>query len=90
MVFRYNKLRARVFEKYYTLSAFAQKLSEEKGKNVLVQYVSAKLTGSVNFTIDDICLWSRLLDIPQEEIGIYFFDYELSKAESEKIKGVTA
>ena len=89
MVYRYNKLRARVFELYHTMSAFAQRLSEEKGKTVLVQYVSAKLTGSVKFTIDDVYIWSKLLEIPKEKIGIYFFDYELSKEESDRIKEAT-
>ena len=90
MVFRYNKLRGRIVEKFTTLSRFASALSTYKGKTVVVQVVSAKLTGAVRFTIDDVAEWSAVLEIPVEEIGLYFFDYELSNDESETIKDDTA
>ena len=90
MVFRYNKLRGRIVEKFTTLSRFASALSTYKKKTVVVQVVSAKLTGAIRFTIDDVAEWSAVLEIPVEEIGLYFFDYELSNDESEIIKDGTA
>ena len=84
MVFRYNKLRGRIVEKYTRQTAFAQALSEKVGHKVFVQTVNGKLSGALRFTINDVVIWCELLDIPKEEIGIYFFDYELTNDESEK------
>lgn len=67
MSMEYSKLRGRIVEKYGTMTAFAEKL------NIKVQTVSRKLNSDVGFTKDDILVWSELLDIPKEEIGIYFF-----------------
>ena len=86
MVFRYNKLRGRIVELFGTLSKFASALSAYKKKNIAVQVVSAKLTGAVKFTIDDVVEWSEVLKIPAGEIGAYFFDYELSKDETDMLK----
>ena len=88
MVFRYNKLRGRIVEKFGTLSNFALNLSAFKQKNIAVQVVSAKLNSKIGFTIDDVSEWCTLLEIPVAEIGSYFFDYELSKDESERLKTV--
>lgn len=67
MSMEYSKLRGRIVEKYGTMTAFAEKL------NIKVQTVSRKLNSDIGFTKDDILVWSDLLDIPKEEIGIYFF-----------------
>lgn len=67
MSMEYSKLRGRIVEKYGTMTAFAEKL------NIKVQTVSRKLNSDIGFTKDDILVWSELLDIPKEEIGIYFF-----------------
>lgn len=67
MSMEYSKLRGRIVEKYGTMTAFAEKL------NIKVQTVSRKLNSDVGFTKDDILVWSELLGIPKEEIGIYFF-----------------
>ena len=90
MLFKYNKLRGRIVEKFGTLSNFASELSIYKNKTIAVQVVSAKLNGKISFTTDDVMEWSEVLEIPVAEIGFYFFDYELSKDESERIKGVIA
>ena len=67
MSMEYSKLRGRIVEKYGTMTAFAEKL------NIKVQTVSRKLNSDIGFTKDDILVWSELLGIPKEEIGIYFF-----------------
>ena len=67
MSMEYSKLRGRIVEKYGSMTAFAEKL------NIKVQTVSRKLNSDIGFTKDDILVWSELLDIPKEEIGIYFF-----------------
>lgn len=90
MKFKYNKLRGRIVEKFRTYSNFASELSAYKKKTIAVQVVSGKLSGKISFTMNDVREWSEILEIPVEEIGIYFFDYELSKDESERIKEITA
>lgn len=67
MSMEYSKLRGRIVEKYGSMTAFAEKL------NIKVQTVSRKLNSDIGFTKNDILVWSELLDIPKEEIGIYFF-----------------
>jgi len=90
MVFKYNKLRGRIVEKFTTLSKFASALSTYRGKTIAIQVVSAKLNGTIRFTIDDVADWCSVLEIPAEEIGLYFFDYELSKDESDRFKEIRA
>ena len=65
----YPKLRGRIYEKYGSLSAFADALGVSK------QVISQKLNKHQGFTIANIGKWSELLDIQQEEIGVYFFDW---------------
>ncbi len=64
----YPKLRGRITEKYGTISAFADALGVSK------QGVSQKLNKHLGFSVGNIEKWSELLDIQQEEIGVYFFD----------------
>lgn len=65
--FLYPKLRGRIVEKYQNIANFARKLKVEP--NV----ISRKLSGKIGMTKNDIKIWSDLLEIPLEEIGIYFF-----------------
>lgn len=65
--FLYPKLRGRIVEKYQNIANFAKTLDIEP--NV----ISRKLSGKIGLTKKDIKLWSTLLEIPLEEIGIYFF-----------------
>ena len=64
----YPKLRGKIYEKYGTITAFADALGVSK------QVVSMKLNKHLGFTIANIEKWAELLDIQQEEIGAYFFD----------------
>ena len=64
----YPKLRGRIYEKYSSLTAFAKELGVSR------QVISQKLHKHSGFTIANIEKWCELLDIEQEEIGVYFFD----------------
>lgn len=66
--FLYPKLRGRIVEKYQSIANFAKKL------NVEPNVISRKLGGKIGLTVNDIKQWSNLLEIPLEEIGIYFFN----------------
>lgn len=69
----YRKLRGRITEKYGTQTAFSKALGKTK------QVVNRKLTGSVEFTREDILKWCELLDIDTSEIGSYFYALELNE-----------
>ena len=65
--YEYRKLKGRIVEKYGTMGAFAEALGLSK------QSLSLKMTGKVGLSQEDIELWSELLDIPQEDYGIFYF-----------------
>ncbi len=64
----YPKLRGRIYEKYGTMTAFAEALGIHR------QSLSLKMTKKVGISNAEIIRWCELLDIQQEEIGAYFFD----------------
>lgn len=66
--FKYAELRGRIVAKYRTIEAFAKELDRS------VVSVSRKLNCKSEFSQKDIILWSRLLEIPEADIGIYFFN----------------
>lgn len=68
MEFKYAKLRGRIKEKYGTENEFAK-----NGLNISHVSLSRKLNDKTSFSSDDIKTWCRLLDIPIEEAGLYFF-----------------
>lgn len=63
---RYGRLRSLVLQKYGSFSIFADRLDLSK------QTVSNKLCGKIEFTKTDILAWSRLLNIRDEDIPVYF------------------
>lgn len=67
MAFDYRKLLGRITEKAGTQANFAKKM------NLSERTVSLKLNGKVVFKQDEIIRASEVLEIPKEEIGIYFF-----------------
>lgn len=67
MIFDYRKLRGRIIEMYGTLSAFTTDFGTSKNT------FSRKLNNKVRFSVDDIILIIRLLQIQTSEIGEYFF-----------------
>jgi transcriptional regulator with XRE-family HTH domain len=67
MKYNYSKLLGRIRERGFTQEQLAGEIDKDKST------LSAKLNGKFAFTtneIDDIC---RVLDIPNNEIGEYFF-----------------
>ena len=67
MIFNYNKLRGRIVEKYGTIQAFADAIGVS-GTSIS-KYLNNKIEWGQR-TIDEAC---KALDIPREEIPIYFF-----------------
>lgn len=65
--YEYRKLKGRIVEKYGTMAAFAEALGLSK------QSLSLKMTGKVGLSQEDIEQWSELLDIQQEDYGIFYF-----------------
>lgn len=65
--FKYLKLRAKIKEKFGTEGRFAEELGISQVS------VSRKFNDKAQFSSEDIKLWCRLLDIPIEESGNYFF-----------------
>lgn len=66
-MFDTTKLRAKMVEKFHSVSKFATHMG------VAVQTVIAKLNGKREITKSDVCEWSAALEIPVDEIGVYFF-----------------
>lgn len=67
----FAKLRGRIVEIFGSQRRFA----EEVGKSEVT--IVSKLSGKMSFTMTDVQEWSRLLQIPLEEIGAYFFNEDL-------------
>lgn len=67
MAFNYNKLRGRIIEKYKSQTAFV------KAFGVSENTFSLKMNNKVRFSTDDITKITNMLDIPEIEIGEYFF-----------------
>ena len=67
MSFDYSKLRGRIIEKYGSQSNFAKKFGVSENT------FSQKMINKMRFTSDDIIKMSKLLSIPQDEVGFYFF-----------------
>ena len=84
MTFRYNKLRGRIVEIFGTQKNFSDAIGISDAT------VASRLSGRLKFSQDEIIAWCNALKIEANEIGVYFFDYELSKEESDRIKEVTA
>lgn len=67
MGYTYNKLKGRIVEKYGTRQQFASVLG------ISTTSLSKKLNGLTGFNQKDICVWCKLLDIPETDVGLYFF-----------------
>lgn len=74
-----KKLRIRILEYYDTQRSFAEALG--MSQNVL----SYRLQGRTQFRSDEIYKVCQMLDIPQEQIGEYFFNFAAQKKQ-EKAK----
>ena len=63
----FSKLRGRIYEKYGTMTRFAEALGTS------VAYVSSKLQGGEGYSQKTMYKWATLLEIPLEEYTNYFF-----------------
>lgn len=68
----YRKLRGRIVEKFGTIKAF----SDEIG--LTSTSASLKLNGKTAFDAPTMERWCNALEIPIEQAGLYFFDFELN------------
>lgn len=66
-MYKYNKLRGKIIEKYGTQEKFA------KAVGISENSLSKKMHCKTGISQSDICLWGKLLDIPVSEYGEYFF-----------------
>lgn len=74
MVFDFSKLRGRIKEQFGSEKAFAEALG------MTTSSLSARLNGKIQFDSDEIYLAAELLNIPDEEIGAYFFKPKFEKS----------
>lgn len=68
MAFDYSKLRGRVIEKYRTLGKFADAM------NLSLHSVANKINDKQHWKQMEIIRAIKLLDIPVDKIGEYFFN----------------
>lgn len=73
MAFDYRKLKGRIIEKYGSQLNFAD------AYGISENTLSLKMRNKVRFTSDDIIAISDMLDIPENEIGSYFFAKQVKK-----------
>ena len=67
MAFNYGKLLGRMKEMGLTQQALATKIGSNS------PMMSAKLNNKYTFTVKEIEAICKVLDIPKDEIGLYFF-----------------
>lgn len=67
MGFNFNKLRGKIVEKYGSQTAFVREFGVSENT------FSQKMNNKVRFSADDILKITKMLDIPGDEIGEYFF-----------------
>lgn len=66
-MFDYSKLRGRIIEKYGSIMRFAEDTSTSQPR------VSNILNDKAYLNQTEIIEWSDLLDIPHDDIALYFF-----------------
>lgn len=67
MEFNYNKLRGRIVEKFQSLFNFSEML------DITYEALSKKMNNKTAISQMEVVKWSELLEIPSDEIGVYFF-----------------
>lgn len=67
MAFDYSKLKGKIIEKYGSQQNFA------KEYGISENTLSLKMTNKMRFTSDDIINICEMLQIPKENVGLYFF-----------------
>lgn len=67
IVFDYSKLKGRIVEKYGSQKNFYKALGWNNSS------LAMKLAGKTKFTIYEIPMLCEMLEIPIEQLGVYFF-----------------
>ena len=68
VAFDYSKLKGRIIEKFGTMQAFS------KNVKISSQSLSYKLNNKVDWRQSEITKAMKLLEIPFDEVDIYFFN----------------
>lgn len=80
-IYDYRKLRGRIKEKIGTEGEFAHRINRSSN------YISKVFRNATYLSQDDIDKGAKILDIPTEEIGVYFFTQKVHKNETKEKKG---
>lgn len=67
MEFDFRKLKGRIIERYGTVNSFSKVVGIKSSS------ISQKLNNNVKFTTEEIIIITKALQIPAEEIYLYFF-----------------
>ena len=78
--FNTDKLKARIMERFDTQKAFAEALG------IPDSTLSRYLTEGGNWRGSILIKAVRLLDIPDDEVDVYFFEPKVAKREPEGVK----
>ena len=73
-MFETSKLRGRIVEKYGSQIEFAKALHGSSS------YISQYLNGKLDMNQKTIDKWVKALDIPADEIHIYFFTHQVHES----------
>ena len=77
MEFDYSKLLGRIREFGFTQETLARKIGITKAS------MSLKLNNKANFKQNEIRVICKILKIPDDEIGVYFFTPKVRKSRTE-------
>ena len=73
MHYNYSKLLGRIVEKVGTQGRFAERMETSE------RTMSLKLNGKIDWKQTEIAKACQVLDIPDEEISLYFFALEVQE-----------
>lgn len=73
----YRKLRGRIKEKLGTEGEFARRINRTQN------YVSKVFRNGTYLSQEDIASSAEVLDIPQSDIGVYFFEQKVHENETD-------
>lgn len=79
VVYDYSKLRGRIKEYFDTIDNFAEKM------HLSATAIINKLCNRSPFKQPEVTLACTLLEIPEEEIHLYFFTLKVDKISTDKI-----
>ncbi|HAM62105.1 MAG TPA: DUF739 domain-containing protein [Erysipelotrichaceae bacterium] len=71
MIYDFSKLKGRIVEKCGTQEDFAVKMGKSRAS------ISSKLNNKATFSSDEIEKAKNILEITNDEIGMYFFTYKV-------------